>query len=221
MFVKPKPRLYQPIQGKELYEEISWEEFHNTGLLRFVNGLLHIFGLALVLKKEGEGNLKGTICKTKVRGFGKSSSFEHYESVQHYMENSLDRLRTEVFDEPKSVYRYPSTKALVVATNSHHAALLLLPPEIASVEEANCFEEVGRDELLTLYVEAHSVADLDIPTQAIICIQDEEGDWNPVKPFQFDFFRYEGKVQVTALSSEWATIEPRVLFEGIPQEENP
>ena len=79
---------------KEVQEK-SWEEFRDTGLLWWINTMLHMFGWAIVCEIE-EGRVKRTIpARVKYRGFGEKQNTEGYIKVSEYLKNSAEELERE------------------------------------------------------------------------------------------------------------------------------
>lgn len=73
----------------------NWEEFRNTGLLWFVNSILHLFGWAIVYEKE-DGMIKEVYpARVKYRGFDERTNSEGYMKISQYLENNISELRIE------------------------------------------------------------------------------------------------------------------------------
>jgi len=76
-----------------MVQEKTWEEFRETGLMLFVNSLLHIFGWALVFEIEREEIKCVSPARVKFRGFDEKSVTEAYIKVsQHMVKNSMTLL---------------------------------------------------------------------------------------------------------------------------------
>lgn len=76
---------------EEFLKEISLEEFRNSGLLWFVNSILHLFGMAIVIDIEKN---KMYPARCKFRGFSEKSNTIGYTNLTKYMkENSEDLLK--------------------------------------------------------------------------------------------------------------------------------
>ena len=53
-----------------MINKISWKEFKDSGMLWWINMILHTFGLAIVLDME-DGEIKNVYpARVKYRGFG-------------------------------------------------------------------------------------------------------------------------------------------------------
>lgn len=61
----------------------TWEEFRETGLLLFINQILHVFGWCIVFDFDDQtGALKSVYpCKTKFRGFAGECVEESYKKI--------------------------------------------------------------------------------------------------------------------------------------------
>lgn len=76
-------------------ERMDLNEFKDTGMLWYINQQLHLFGMALVIEVDENGNLKELYpAKCKFRGFPNSVSDEGYRRLTKYMvENSENLLK--------------------------------------------------------------------------------------------------------------------------------
>ena len=79
---------------KNTLEEKSWEEFRETGLLWFINSILHLFGWAICVDIETG---TGFPTRTVFRGFSSKINDEGYEKVSHYLLKNIDDLYLEGF----------------------------------------------------------------------------------------------------------------------------
>ena len=74
----------------------DWNEFRNTGLLLFINQILHVFGWAIVFDFEEDGSLKEVYpARTKFRGFDGDSVSESYLKIGKYLAENADELYEE------------------------------------------------------------------------------------------------------------------------------
>ena len=73
----------------------SWEDFKKSGLLWFVNMLLHTFGWAIVYDIEDEKITNVYPARVKFRGFSEQSNTEGYIKVSQYMKDNIDELLEE------------------------------------------------------------------------------------------------------------------------------
>lgn len=73
----------------------TWEEFRETGLLWWINQILHTFGWAIVFNYD-DGELKSVYpARVKFRGFGEKQNEEGYIKVSKYMKENCDELLKE------------------------------------------------------------------------------------------------------------------------------
>jgi len=82
--------------NKEIIKMItkkSWFEFRNTGLLLIINQILHIFGWAIVIDTDDEGNLIDCYpARVKFRGFSEDSVSAAYIKLSKFMKDNVDSL---------------------------------------------------------------------------------------------------------------------------------
>jgi hypothetical protein len=67
------------------YQEISWNEFRESGLLWFINMILHTFGMVICVEMEVEEVERVYPARTTFRGFPGESNSEGYAKVESYM----------------------------------------------------------------------------------------------------------------------------------------
>jgi hypothetical protein len=90
--------------GRRTVDRKSWDEFRRTGLLWFVNTLLHTFGWAIVIEYDDE--VKDAVvgvypARVTYRGFPKEAEDAARKNLAEYMRENAD----ELYDEAD----YPST----------------------------------------------------------------------------------------------------------------
>ena len=73
----------------------SWEDFKKSGLLWFINMLLHTFGWAIVYDIEDKKITNVYPARVKFRGFPEQSNTEGYIKVSQYMKDNIDELLEE------------------------------------------------------------------------------------------------------------------------------
>lgn len=75
--------------------EKSWEDFRNTGLLLYINQILHVFGWAIVFEiDEEKGFTRVYPARVKFRGFSNESVSKSYSKISKFMhENSEELLK--------------------------------------------------------------------------------------------------------------------------------
>lgn len=73
----------------------SWKEFRNSGLLWWINMILHTFGWAIVVKMEEDKVVDVYPARVKYRGFGEKNNTEGYIKVSKYIKENADELLEE------------------------------------------------------------------------------------------------------------------------------
>lgn len=80
---------------KKMVNEKTWKEFQDTGLLWWINMILHTFGWAICLEVE-DGEVIGAFsARVQFRGFDLKSNSEGYVKVSKYMEENIEELLDE------------------------------------------------------------------------------------------------------------------------------
>lgn len=81
-----------------MIDKISWKEFRDSGMLWWVNMILHTFGLAIVYDME-DGEVKDVYpARVKYRGFGERNNSIGYLKVSKYIKENADELVKEAKD---------------------------------------------------------------------------------------------------------------------------
>ena len=83
---------------KNMVKRKEWSEFRNTGLLLFINQILHIFGWAIVLVMDGEEIKSAYPARVKFRGFKEELVSESYQKITKYLSENINDLEKEVKD---------------------------------------------------------------------------------------------------------------------------
>lgn len=80
---------------KKMVNEKTWKEFQDTGLLWWINMILHTFGWAICLEVE-DGKVIGAFpARVKFRGFDDKSNSEGYVKVSKYVKENGEQLLKE------------------------------------------------------------------------------------------------------------------------------
>lgn len=76
----------------------TWDEFRETGLLWFINSILHLFGWAIVVSKDGD---KQEVYPARVefRGFSLESNINGYAKVTKYMYEHVNELMSDITED--------------------------------------------------------------------------------------------------------------------------
>ena len=73
----------------------GWAEFRKTGLLLFINSILHIFGWAIINECEHGETVKVYPSRVKYSGFDEKSTTEAYVKISEYMKENAETLLKE------------------------------------------------------------------------------------------------------------------------------
>lgn len=73
----------------------QWEEFRDSGLLWWINMILHTFGWAIVVEMENEKIINAYPARVKFRGFGEKNNTEGYIKISKYIKENADELLEE------------------------------------------------------------------------------------------------------------------------------
>ena len=79
-----------------MVQKTTWEEFRKTGLLWFVNSVLHLFGYAIVLEVENKKVVNAYPARVKFRGFAEKNNTDGYRQITKYLKENTDMLMEEV-----------------------------------------------------------------------------------------------------------------------------
>lgn len=75
-----------------MIDQKTWEEFRESGLMWFVNTVLHTFGWALVYNPETK---EAYPSRCKFRGFSEDINTNGYNKVTEYLKENIDELLKE------------------------------------------------------------------------------------------------------------------------------
>lgn len=78
-----------------MVNRISWKKFRDSGMLWWINMILHTFGLAIVLDIEDEEVKDVYPARVKYRGFEEKSNEKGYAKVSKYLNDNSDELLKE------------------------------------------------------------------------------------------------------------------------------
>ena len=85
--------------NKEMIAEKSWEEFRDSGLLWFINTILHTFGWAIVVEMDKGEIIRCYPARVKFRGFSEERNTEGYKQLSTYMYQNSGELISEAYDD--------------------------------------------------------------------------------------------------------------------------
>lgn len=82
-----------------MLERKSWEEFRETGLLLYINQILHVFGWAITVELDEKGNTTNVYpARVKYRGFDTKNVSKSYLKISNYLKKNIDDLVDEASD---------------------------------------------------------------------------------------------------------------------------
>lgn len=83
-----------------MVEKKGWKEFRDTGLLWFINSILHLFGWAIVIAINKDGEIMDAYpARVEYRGFSEKVNSEGYVKVTEYLRENVDVLLNEAQDD--------------------------------------------------------------------------------------------------------------------------
>ena len=82
-----------------MIDKKNWEEFMSSGLLWFINTILHTFGWSIVIKKYDNKIIDVYPARVKFRGFSEESNTDGYIKISNYLKNNIDELAKEANEE--------------------------------------------------------------------------------------------------------------------------
>jgi hypothetical protein len=76
----------------------SWQEFRDSGMLWWINMILHTFGWAICVDVEDGEIVDSYPARVKFRGFDEDRNTEGYQKVTRYLEDNVEQLSIEAFE---------------------------------------------------------------------------------------------------------------------------
>lgn len=76
-------------EKEDFLKEMSLDEFRNSGLLWFINSILHVFGTAIVVDIESNRMYPA---RCRFRGFSEKSNNKGYSNLTRYMKENSENL---------------------------------------------------------------------------------------------------------------------------------
>jgi len=74
----------------------SWKEFRESGLLWWINMILHTFGWAIVIEVEDDGTISSAYpSRVKFRGFSEEHNDIGYKQVSKFLLENMPELAKE------------------------------------------------------------------------------------------------------------------------------
>ena len=79
-----------------MVEKKTWQEFRDSGMLWWINMVLHTFGWAVVVAVDDDKNIISAYpARVKFRGFDEKSNTKGYKNVSKYMKENAEQLEIE------------------------------------------------------------------------------------------------------------------------------
>lgn len=82
-----------------MIKQKTWDEFRETGLLCWINMILHAFGWSIVCEVEDGVVISAYPARVKFRGFNEKSVSSSYIKISKYMKKHADDLVNEAIGE--------------------------------------------------------------------------------------------------------------------------
>lgn len=81
---------------KNMVTKKTWTEFRNSKLLWWTNRMLHLFGWAIVVEIDENGQITEAYpARVKFRGFDEKSEEEGFIGLSKYLEKNIDKITKE------------------------------------------------------------------------------------------------------------------------------
>lgn len=86
---------YEPVK---IVTKKSWEDFRNSGMLWWINMILHTFGWSIVVEIDNDKITNVFPARVRFRGFGEKCNSEGYIKVSQFMKDNSKELLVEAED---------------------------------------------------------------------------------------------------------------------------
>lgn len=88
------------MKNTENLSKKTWEEFRSSGLLWFINTILHMFGWAIVIEIEEYDDIIDVYpARVKFRGYSEASNSVGYAKVHKFLKENIDDIYNETKEE--------------------------------------------------------------------------------------------------------------------------
>ena len=88
-----------------MIDKKAWNEFRTSGMLWFVNTILHAFGWAIVLDIDDNGEVVGcSPARVKFRGFSEEVNTKGYIALSEYLKQNIDDIEKEAKQYKNSAF---------------------------------------------------------------------------------------------------------------------
>lgn len=83
-----------------MYNKKTWEDFRDTGLLWWINQLLHTFGWSIVIEMDDNKEIIDVYpARVTFRGFPEQSNTTGYLKLSKYMKDNAEVLYRETMED--------------------------------------------------------------------------------------------------------------------------
>ena len=90
------------MKKQDMLTRKTWDEFRATGLLWWVNMILHTFGWAITVEVGKDGYVSNAYpSRVKFRGFAPHNNANGYRKVANYIRNNANDIYEEAYTEKK------------------------------------------------------------------------------------------------------------------------
>ena len=83
------------VRSDNIVDRKTWKEFRETGLLWFINMILHMFGWSIVVSLDKDEIVEVYPARVKFRGFDEDINTNGYKKVSKYMFENVEQLLSE------------------------------------------------------------------------------------------------------------------------------
>ena len=91
---------YQMEKSIKMIDRKTWSEFLETGLVWWINRILHTFGWAIVFEENDEGAITDVYpARVKFRGFDEKTEEKNFIKVTKYLSKTVKELEREVHEK--------------------------------------------------------------------------------------------------------------------------
>lgn len=82
---------------KEVLVKKTWKEFRESKLLWFINQSLHLFGWAIILELDSNGDpINGYPARVRFRGFTEEANNQNYKVLTQYLKDNIDDIHDDI-----------------------------------------------------------------------------------------------------------------------------
>lgn len=83
-----------------MVDKRTWDEFRQSGLLWFINTILHAFGWAICVELDDNGSTVSAFpARVKYRGFSLDCNEAGYRKVSQYLKDNIDSIYSDAMGE--------------------------------------------------------------------------------------------------------------------------